>query len=260
MFFLRRYTTGKAKSGTTDITSWEEFPPYEEFRAVCESFGEGKYIMFQRGKGIRGMRKVNEYIVEEKSSPTQSHTPSQSSIGAEKLEKLLIFAAEEFGVEPETLLSVKKNIPVGDMSDADLFSALDQITKSAEGDDSLSRDVKAILGELKGRSTGQPAVKEAETSILGGGKLGFGAGFLMGGLGGVATTAYHYRGKIQDMESRMEAMEASMKETEQELKREAEQRKKKEKAAEAVRRFDSGVNLDANFLAEFNRKNTATDF
>lgn len=258
MFFLRRYTTGKAKSGTTDITSWDEFPPYEEFRAVCESFGAGKYIMFQRGKGIRGMRKVNEYIVEEQASPSPSS--SSYSKDADRLEKLLVFAAEEFGVEPETLLSVKKNIPVGDMSDEDLFSALDQITKSAEGDDSLARDVKAILGELKGRSIGQSAIKESETSTFGGSKLGFGAGMLVGGLGGVATTAYYYRGKIQDMESRMEAMEASMKETEQELKKEAEQRRKKEKAAEAVRKFDSGVNLDASFLAEFNRKNTATDF
>jgi len=251
MFFLRQYTSGRAKSGTTDIASWEEFPSWEEFRAVCESFGVGKYIMFERGMGIRGMRKVNEYVVEESQTETKQKTDS--------LEKILVFAAEEFGVEPETILSVKQNIPVGDMSDADLFSALEQITKSAEGDSSLARDVKAILGELKGRNVEQPSIKEAETNKFGG-KLGFGAGMLVGGLGGVAATAYHYRGKIQDMESRMEAMEASMKETEQELKRESEERKKKEKAAEAVRKFDSGLNLDASFLAEFNRKNTATDF
>ena len=74
MFFLRRYTTGKAKSGTTDITSWDEFPPYEEFRAVCESFGAGKYIMFQRGKGIRGMRKT---LLKNKHLPCLLHLLTQ---------------------------------------------------------------------------------------------------------------------------------------------------------------------------------------
>jgi len=256
MFFLRRYNSGKAQSGTTDIASWEEFPPYEEFRAVCESFGEGKYIMFERGKGIRGMRKVNEYVVESK----QNFASQTSSTTSNSLEKILVFAAEEFGVEPEAILSVKKKIPVGDMTDDDLVSALDQITKSAEGEDSLSRDVKAIIDELKSRTLGAETVKAAETTSMLGGKMGFGAGMLVGGLGGVAATAYHYRGKIQDMETRMAAMEASMKETEMELKKESENRKKQEKQAEAVRRFDSAVNLDAAFLAEFNRKNKTTDF
>ena len=191
MFFLRRYNSGKAQSGTTDIASWEEFPPYEEFRAVCESFGEGKYIMFERGKGIRGMRKVNEYVVE----PKQNFASQSSSTTSNSLEKILVFAAEEFGVEPEAILSVKQKIPIGDMTDDDLVSALDQITKSAEGEDSLSRDVKAIIDELKSRTLGAETVKAAETTSMLGGKMGFGAGMLVGGLGGVAATAYHYRGK-----------------------------------------------------------------
>jgi Sec-independent protein translocase protein TatA len=255
MFFLRQYNSGKAKSGTTDIATWEEFPPFEEFRALCESYGAGKYVMFERGKGIRGMRKVSEYVVDESVFSAPNHSRKES-----ELERLLVFAAEEFGVEPETVLSVKQKMSLSDMSDSDLMGALDQMTKSAEGEDSLARDVRAIIRELKTRTLGADVVKEAEATSKLGGKMGFGAGMLVGGLGGVAATAYHYRGKIQDMESRMAAMEASMKETEQELKKEAEERKKQQKQAEAVRRFDSAVNLDAAFLAEFNRKNTTKDF
>lgn len=255
MFFLRQYNSGKAKSGTTDIATWEEFPPFEEFRALCESYGAGKYVMFERGKGIRGMRKVSEYVVEESASSAPNHSRKES-----ELERLLVFAAEEFGVEPETVLSVKQKMSLSEMSDSDLMGALDQMTKSAEGEDSLARDVRAIIGELKSRTLGADVVKEAEATSKLGGKMGFGAGMLVGGLGGVAATAYHYRGKIQDMESRMAAMEASMKETEQELKKEAEERKRQQKQAEAVRKFDSAVNLDAAFLAEFNRKNTTKDF
>lgn len=248
MFFVRKYNSGEAKSGTTDIVKWESFPSWDEFKFVCESHGEGKYIMFERGKGIRGMRKVNEYVVEQKNRKSD-------------LKELLVFAAEEFGVDTEKILSVKQQIPIQDMNDDDLFEALDTMTKSAESDSTLGQDIKAIINELKGRAVGNNSVKEAETVKGLTNKLGgFGGGFLVGGLSGVAVTAYHYRGKIQDMESRLSAMETSMKETESELRKESEERKRQQKANEAVRNFDNGLRMDNAFLSEYNRKNRTTDF
>lgn len=245
MFFVRRYNSGMAKSGTTDIKSWDEFPTWDEFKFTCESNGVGKYIMFERGKGIRGMRKVNEYVVEEKKN---------------SLEELLIFAAEEFGVDTDNYLSVKKQMPIKDMDDDELFNALDTITKSAESDSTIGNDIKAIISELKTRTIGTEFVKSAETTKKLTDKLGFGAGLLVGGLGGVASTAVYYRSKIQDMESRLSAMETSMKETETELKKETEERKKQQKVNDAVRKFDDGLRIDNMFLSEFNRKNRTTDF
>ena len=121
--------------------------------------------------------------------------------------------------------------------------------------------IKAIINELKSRAVGNNSVKEAETVKGLTNKLGgFGGGFLVGGLSGVAVTAYHYRGKIQDMESRLSAMETSMKETESELRKESEERKRQQKANEAVRKFDNGLRMDNAFLSEYNRKNRTTDF
>ena len=72
MFFVRCYRKGAAKSGTTNLQEWDECPNLNEFVGLCESNGHGKYILFQRGKGIRGMKKVNEYIVSQQASEVSS--------------------------------------------------------------------------------------------------------------------------------------------------------------------------------------------
>ena len=64
MFFVRCYRQGTAKSGTTNLQEWDDCPNLSDFQELCEANGEGKYVLFQRGKGIRGMKKVNEYIIE----------------------------------------------------------------------------------------------------------------------------------------------------------------------------------------------------
>ncbi len=57
------------------------------------------------------------------------------------------------------------------------------------------------------------------------------------------------------MEERFAAMESSLKETETTLKKESEDREKEKRTAEAVKKFDSRLNLDAGFLANFNGNN-----
>ena len=64
------------------------------------------------------------------------------------------------------------------------------------------------------------------------------------------------------MEERFGAMESSLAETEKNLKREAEkrakeaeERAKEKKAEQAVKAFDSRLNLDASFLSNFNGNN-----
>ena len=84
-------------------------------------------------------------------------------------------------------------------------------------------------------------------------------GVLVGGVTGVGITAYYYRDKMEkqraEMEERFSALEASMAETEQTVKKQAEDLEKEKRAAEAVKAFDSRLNLDASFLSNFNGNN-----
>ena len=242
-----------------DLATWDEFPPFDDLQYTCESFGDGRYVLFERGAGIRGMRKVNEVLIETQTKNTT-------------LDELLVFAAEELGVEAETILSVKKNMPLKELSDEEVVGVLDEMTKtevsSAEEFNAFVGNVKSLVGEIKKRGmssegyvpeVAHKAIAEAESDKSFSSGLTFGAGLLVGGLGGVAATAWHYRSKIEDMETRMAAMETSMKETEHELKSESENRQKEQRAAEAVANFDRNMGIDTNFLSTFNRNNPANN-
>jgi len=263
MFFLRRYVKGDHQSGTVSIAEWEEQPSILEFITECEMHGEGKFVLFERGKGIRGMRKINEYVVKNAVSvaPTLiSETTDTQFVNDESsaLGEMLVFAAEEFGADPETFLAVKKNMKMGDLSDDDLMSVLDQMTEtkvsSAEDYDSFRSDMKALLKEFRKRATDMSLTDKVEAESKGGG-MNFVAGILVGGLGGVAATAYHYKGKMETLEERLAAMESSVKQTETRMKKQAEENEKKQRAEEAVRQFDSRMGLDTRFLSTFNSQN-----
>jgi|TARA_B110000902_G_scaffold153598_1_gene176417 hypothetical protein len=254
MFFIRCYRKGAAKSGTSNLEEWDNCPDLNTFHQTCEGNGEGKYILFQRGKGIRGMKKINEHIVE---------SPKTNGSNSPSIADLLVFAAEEF--KGESTVAVKKNMSMADFSDDELIGVLDQMgdkeVASAEEFQAFTKDIKALLGEVKKRGMSSEgysdamATKEAEAPGVKSKGMNFAAGMVVGGLAGVATTAYHYRGKLDAMEERFSALESSLKETETTLKKESEERGKEKKAAEAVKQFDNRLNLDASFLSNFNGNN-----
>ncbi|MCP4121368.1 MAG: hypothetical protein GY751_06405 [Bacteroidetes bacterium] len=258
MFFVRCYRKGAAKSGTTNVAEWEKCPDLNTFYQTCEGNGEGKYLLFERGKGIRGMRKVNEYIVE--TGPQQVHNGRNSP----NMSELLVFAAEEFA--GETNIAVKKNMGTSDLSDEELWGVFEQVANKkvsgAEEFETFTKDIKSLLNEVKKRGMSSEgyseavATKESETKggLLSGG-TGFAAGLVVGGLGGVAATATYYRKQLTDMEERFGALEASLAETEKTLKKESEERVKEKKAEQAVKAFDNRLNLDASFLSNFNGNN-----
>lgn len=263
IYFLRCYTKGAAKSGTIDVATWENFPGFDELQETCNELGAGKYVLFERGQGIRGMRKVNELFIEE-----QIHSISNKP-QTQNLEELLVFAAEELGVAKESVISMRTETPLGKLSDNELVNILDKMVsskdiKSAEELESFIGNIKSVIGEVKKRGmssegysaeTAEMAISEAESKKSLGSGMTFGAGLLVGGLGGVAATAWHYRGKIEDMETRMAAMESSMKETETELKAESEKRKREQRSAEAVAQFDRNIGIDNAFLSHYNKQN-----
>lgn len=262
MFFVRCYRKGAAKSGTINVADWDNCPDLNTFHQTCEGHGEGKYILFQRGKGIRGMRKMNEYIVDK--SESQGPTSKQNGTNNPSLSDLLVFAAEEFTGDAN--IAVRKNVETADLSDNELWGVFEQVANKkvsgAEEFEAFTKDIKSLLSEVKKRGMSSEgysdavATKESETKggLLSGG-TGFAAGVVIGGLGGVAATATYYRKQINDMEERFGALETSLAETEKTLKREAEERVTEKKAAEAVKKFDSRLNLDASFLSNFNGNN-----
>jgi hypothetical protein len=260
MFFLRCYRKGAAKSGTSNLEEWDNCPDLNTFHQTCDGNGDGKYILFQRGKGIRGMKKVNEYIVE---SPKSAQTSLHIGDNNPTIADLLVFAAEEF--KGESTVAVKKNMSMSEFSDDELIGVLDQMgdkeVASAEEFQAFTKDIKALLSEVKKRGMSSEgyaeavATKEAEAPGVKSKGMNFAAGMVVGGLAGVATTAYHYRGKLDAMEERFSALESSLKETETTLKKESNEREKEKKAAEAVKQFDNRLNLDASFLSNFNGNN-----
>lgn len=254
MFFLRRYEKGSHQSGTISIAEWDEQPSLVEFTAECEMHGAAKYVLFERGQGIRGMRKVSEYTV---SRPEQSVSPTTPN--APTMRDMLVFAAEEFGADEETLLAVRKNMKMSDVSDDELMSILDQMVskdvKSAEDFSSFRSEMRGLLKEFRKRATDMSLSEQMEAESKKGTGMNFVAGMLVGGLGGVAATAYHYKSKMETLEERLMAMESSVKETESRLEKQAEDMEKQKKAQEAVRQFDSRMGLDSRFLSTFNSEN-----
>jgi len=261
MFFIRRYVKGNHQSGTKNVFEWDERPSIMDFIYTCEAVGEGKYVLFERGVGIRGMRKINEYTVKlpenvvsegddtlNNGDTVRSHEPS--------IAEMVVFAAEEMGVESDTILAVKKNMKMSDLSDDELIGMLEQVSDtevaSAEGFGKYQGDLKALLKEFKKRATDMTleAPKSASNS-----KLNMVSMFAAGGIVGSLATAGIYKKKITDMEERFGALEASMAETEKTVKKQAKEMEKEKKAAEAVRQFDSRMGMDATFLNTFNNNN-----
>ena len=264
MFFVRCYRKGAAKSGTTNLAEWDECPNLNDFVNLCNSNGHGKYILFQRGKGIRGMKKVKEYIVSQRASENkESPTAQQNGTNNGSISELLVFAAEEMGIEAPSI-ALKKNVSADSLDDAELLDVMESMVTSkvanAEEFESFSADIKALLKEVRKRGMSsegysEAVAKNAEGEPLGKKGMGFLAGMVVGGLTGVGATAYHYKGKITEMEERFGALEASMAETEKTVKKQAKEMENEKKAAEAVRQFDSRLNLDASFLSNFNGNN-----
>ena len=97
VWFIRRYQKGIKNSGTNDVKVSETEITIPEFVDFCHKKGEGKYILGQRGKGIRGFKKLTDCMVE-----------GAEILGNWKPNK--VFAAEE--------VSVKKNIKLADLKDS----------------------------------------------------------------------------------------------------------------------------------------------
>ena len=150
MYFVRQYLKGVKNSGTKDIWSGDFIPTESE---IMETFGDnGKFIVFQRGKGIRGMKKIVEY---------GPYTPEIFSDESKSKNRLMAGLKKDsnwmpkvFAAEGRTI-NVKQQIDLEDLSDDDLDelwgSMLNTPVESEEDFDKFSEDSQKIRKEINRR-------------------------------------------------------------------------------------------------------------
>ena len=168
MYFIRHYLKGVKNSGTKDIWTGEFVPEEKE---IVEAFGEnGKYIVFQRGKGIRGMKKICEY---------GPFTPRLNLSEGNRLLKKAIspdanWMPKMFAAEGRTI-NVKQQIDLEDISDDDLDelwgSMLNTPVESEDDFEKFSDDTHKIRKEINRRLKERRALLgDMETEMLDGTK------------------------------------------------------------------------------------------
>jgi hypothetical protein len=254
VWFIRRYIKGIKNSGNSDVKVSDNEISIPQFVDFCHREGEGKYILGQRGKGIRGFKKITDCIVE-----------GAELVGNWQPNK--VFAAEE--------VSVKKNIRLGDLGDTellDLMSSMSDTDISSSDDFSkFKSDLTSIHAEIAKRGINRGAKSESSMEIkaaeplalnpnkplasagFGVGKSGLAMGFVGGLMVGVVGTMMYYKSKMDGINSDLERINKQLNEAESAIKRAESREQKKEAVASAVKKHDSRMSLDATFLSNFNR-------
>jgi Sec-independent protein translocase protein TatA len=248
-FFIRRYQKGVKHSGTKDIMTSDDEIPISTFVGIAESTGVGKYILGQRGKGIRGFKKITDCIID------------ATDGGATRT-----FAAEG----KSEVISIRKNEDLSTISDKnlkDLLCTMGNSPLEAEQVGQYQGDLSLIVKELESRGMlvdGEG--KAADTLVAGAGfspMLAFGAGSVIGLALGVLGTMSFYKKKMESLDVKLAEMEASIREAETTINKQEKRMDKQDKKAEQDKKnaeqtataTSAAANLDLNFLSSFNRKN-----
>ncbi len=280
-YFIRRYQKGVARSGTEDVFISNEPIAVSDLVRIAHSTGPGKYLLGERGKGIRGFRKITDCLVPEEDdmadalSVLRDPTPSDQEPQATTPNPIMSHTT----FEAETI-SVKRALKLAEMKNADLMDVFHSMVRTPlEGGDEYDRfrsDLQSLHAEMERRGFAHPQIEQAEgsnvskaegstvssrgRSIMGvsmspvmAGTIGVGLGALVGWL----ATDRHYKQKLDGLNIRIGELESNIKEAERSIKR-AEDRM--EKAAEsatipAPTPFDARKALNEHFLSEFNFKN-----
>ena len=185
VYFIRRFLKGQKQSGTQDIWSGDEPMTDTDFSTFSELFGEGKYLMCVRGKGIRGFRKLAEHHV----SP-----------------KKLIFAAEE------NVVSVQSEVRIQDLNNNQLVGALTQAAE--EG------DVQSLQAEIESRLNAMQNNNADDVLVSAGFPIGSKiATFMVGALTGGVVVYLIHKQKIDTLNDEIASLKATVKGAEESIKK-----------------------------------------
>ncbi len=185
VYFIRRFLKGERQSGTQDIWSSEMPMNDDDFTQFANLYGEGKYLMCVRGKGIRGFRKLAETVVEPEP---------------------LVFAAEDATV------AIKSEVNVNSLSNSQLLGAL---TQQAEGSDN---DV--LMAELENRLNGSPTHNADDVLVSAGFPIGSKiATFMVGALSGGVVVYLIHKQKIDSLNDEIASLKRTVQNAEESIKK-----------------------------------------
>ncbi len=287
-YFIRRYQKGVAQSGTKDIFTSDSEIPISMFCSLAEHTGPGKYLLGERGKGIRGFKKITEFMVPElppnqifaaEDDGEEVEEEVKEEVEEPKEEEMTeeLVAKREAATMPEPApapapkprehISMRKNAKLEDMSNeelTDLLAGMSQTQLSAETVATFQADLARVHAEMQSRGM-LHGTKEAENSdrvVIGTGFspwAAFGIGGVVGLAVGVLGSMTYYKKKMDDINVKLAEMDAAIKEAETTIGRQerrimrSEEEKEKKPAPQPVQRdpFD----LDLQFLSSYNRSN-----
>lgn len=260
-YFIRRYQKGVKNSGCQDIIVSETLIPIETFVNLAHATGPGKYILGQRGKGIRGFNKITDCMVDLEEAITIENTYTT-------------FAAEDS-------ISVKRNLRLSEMSEREISDLMHTMETAEIKSDAeftkFRKDLAALNRELRGRMNGSdnsiaktenhnaenaftgPTVKEmpVASAMFGVSPWTSGAiGVVMGGLAGAIGTSMYYKGKIDNLGSEIDNIGVKLAEAEIAIKRAEESREKDKNVKAAEENFDRNKFFDAELLRNYQTRNT----
>jgi hypothetical protein len=243
VFFIRRYQKGIKGSGTKDLLSSETEITVPMFIQLAEMTGPGKYVLGQRGKGIRGFKKITDTIInsteemrvfaaEGEEESMEEVVEDSDSLDAETIAKAE--AVAQVNVDPvsgssavknsedEPQISVTASKSVDKMSDTELFETLGAMSQTRLEADNLSAfqaDLLKLTAEMQTRGIvpGSETMGAEDKVVIGAAfspMKAFAIGAIAGiGIGVIGSMTY-YKRQIDDVNVKMAELEASIREAE----------------------------------------------
>ncbi len=224
-YFVRRYVKGVKGSGTKDLIKMDEAP--QDFGALVEPFGPGKYILFSRQKGVRGFSKMLEHIV---AAPAKA------------------FAAES--------VSVKQNVDVGQVPTDQLKTLLSDMISKPQNSEDFAADMQKVYNEILSRADSKDLAAPAGTAPVGIINKHSALGFAIGAVGASAVVTTIKNKEIDELKGLIENQAETVSQLAETVKRSEHERKKARAAEQAKQKvFKQKMGMDSDFLSEYNRAN-----
>jgi Sec-independent protein translocase protein TatA len=279
-YFIRRYQKGVAQSGTQDVFVSESEIPVSMFCEMAEMIGPGKYILGQRGEGIRGFKKITDTIVPEESIlvfAAEDEAESEDTNAAEEdtpadITPELVEKKEKATSPPpitpreRDTISMRRTEKLSDMSDeqlSELVGGMAQTDLSAETITTFQSDLARVHEEMITRGMIATPNAAEDKIVIGAGFSPWKAAALGGVVGlsiGVLGSMHYYKSKMDDINVRLAEMDASIREAESTITSQerrimkAEENEKKAATPSAPVQRDP-FDLDLAFLSSYNANN-----
>ena len=223
-FFIRAYGVVEGDKPVKEIYKSQTPISSIEFQDECKKVKAKKFLLCVRGRGIKGFKKLDEYVEEE---------------------EMEIFNAET--------ISVNQKLTLESLSNSEILNLMDNMVKNppmdAEGQDKFMADLRKFNAEIRERSLlSSNTVRGAEDTIV---STGFSVGsniapFMVGLLtGGVVIYAIQKK-EMDHLKTEITSLKDSIREAEdaiQNVKREA----------ESI--IPPKMSADDKFLAQYNLAN-----